>query len=130
MKRRLLSLSSSGGSRGIPSVQSFESSTPFRGFLSAQIDLPWLDPPVSPGSLVAGCLSRAVELLGNREDVSSLKGLLQAASTEQPLRQEAFENLRIISDALWFAAQKRLAKNKAVRGRKSTRRTPIRRRGS
>jgi site-specific DNA recombinase len=30
---------------------------------------------------------------------------------EQPLRQETFENLRIISDQLWFAAQKRLAKN-------------------
>jgi site-specific DNA recombinase len=38
---------------------------------------------------------------------------------DAPLSETTFENLRIVSDALWFAAQQRLAKNKTVRGRKS-----------
>ncbi len=38
---------------------------------------------------------------------------------EKPLNEVTFENLRIVSDALWFAAQKRLAQNTCIRGRKS-----------
>jgi DNA invertase Pin-like site-specific DNA recombinase len=38
---------------------------------------------------------------------------------EKPLNEATFENLRIVSDALWFAAQTRLAENKCIRGRKS-----------
>jgi site-specific DNA recombinase len=37
---------------------------------------------------------------------------------EKPLNEATFENLRIISDELWFAAQARLAKNTSIRGRK------------
>jgi len=38
---------------------------------------------------------------------------------EKPLNEATFENLRIVSDALWFAAQTRLAKNTCIRGCKS-----------
>jgi DNA invertase Pin-like site-specific DNA recombinase len=37
-----------------------------------------------------------------------------------PLDEATFENFRIVSDALWFAAQQRLAKNTGVRGRQMT----------
>jgi hypothetical protein len=37
---------------------------------------------------------------------------------EKPLKEATFENLRIVSDELWFAAQARLAKNTCIRGRK------------
>jgi len=37
---------------------------------------------------------------------------------EKPLKEATFENLRIVSDELWFAAQTRLAKNTCIRGRK------------
>ena len=37
---------------------------------------------------------------------------------ERPLREVTFENLRIVSDTLWFAAQTRLAKNPGIRGRR------------
>jgi site-specific DNA recombinase len=37
---------------------------------------------------------------------------------EKPLNEVTFENLRIVPDALWFAAQKRLAENTCIRGRK------------
>ncbi len=38
---------------------------------------------------------------------------------EKPLNEATSENLRIVSDELWFAAQTRLAKNTCIRGRKS-----------
>jgi hypothetical protein len=38
---------------------------------------------------------------------------------ERPLKEAMFENLRIVSDELWFAAQTRLSKNTCIRGRKS-----------
>ena len=38
---------------------------------------------------------------------------------EEPLRKATFENLRIVTDALWFAAQTRLAKNRGIRGRRA-----------
>lgn len=37
---------------------------------------------------------------------------------EQPLKQEQFEELRIVSDEIWFLAQKRLAEEKGTGGRK------------
>jgi DNA invertase Pin-like site-specific DNA recombinase len=37
---------------------------------------------------------------------------------EKPLKEATFENLRIVSDALWFAAQARLSKNTCIRGRR------------
>lgn len=38
---------------------------------------------------------------------------------EKPLNEATFANLRIVSDALWYAAQVRLGKNIWTRGRKS-----------
>ncbi len=38
---------------------------------------------------------------------------------EKPLNEATFENLRIVSDEVWFAAQTRLSKNTCIRGRKS-----------
>jgi DNA invertase Pin-like site-specific DNA recombinase len=38
---------------------------------------------------------------------------------EKPLNEVTFENLRIVADALWFAAQRRLAVNTSFRGRKA-----------
>jgi site-specific DNA recombinase len=49
----------------------------------------------------------------------SSKDYTRQIPRDAPLNQTTFENLRIVSDALWFAAQQRLAKNKRVRGRKS-----------
>jgi DNA invertase Pin-like site-specific DNA recombinase len=37
---------------------------------------------------------------------------------EKPLNEATFENLRVVSDALWYAAQVRLGKNSWKRGRK------------
>jgi DNA invertase Pin-like site-specific DNA recombinase len=37
---------------------------------------------------------------------------------DRPLREVTFENLQIVSDTLWFAAQTRLAKNPGIRGRR------------
>jgi transposase len=37
---------------------------------------------------------------------------------EQPLKEEQFEELRIVSDEIWFGAQKRLAEEKPTGGRK------------
>jgi site-specific DNA recombinase len=50
----------------------------------------------------------------------STKDYTRQIPRAKPLDEATFENLRIVSDALWFAAQQRLAKNKGVRGRKST----------
>jgi len=50
----------------------------------------------------------------------SSKDYTRQIPRDAPLTQTTFENLRIVSDALWFGAQQRLAKNKSVRGRKST----------
>jgi site-specific DNA recombinase len=36
-----------------------------------------------------------------------------------PLNEATFEHLRIVSEELWFAAQKRLAENTCIRGRKA-----------
>jgi site-specific DNA recombinase len=49
----------------------------------------------------------------------SSKDYTRQIPRDAPLNQTTFENLRIVSDALWFGAQQRLAKNKSVRGRKS-----------
>jgi site-specific DNA recombinase len=49
----------------------------------------------------------------------SSKDYTRQIPRDAPLNETTFENLRIVSDALWFAAQQRLAKNKTVRGRKS-----------
>jgi site-specific DNA recombinase len=49
----------------------------------------------------------------------SSKDYTRQIPREAPLNEVTFENLRIVSGALWFAAQQRLAKNKTVRGRKS-----------
>ena len=38
---------------------------------------------------------------------------------EKPLNEARFEHLRIVTDALWFAAQKRLASDIGISGRKS-----------
>src|SRR5262249_54038255 len=38
---------------------------------------------------------------------------------EKPFNEATFANLRIVSDAMWFAAQTRLARNPSIRGRKS-----------
>jgi site-specific DNA recombinase len=49
----------------------------------------------------------------------SSKDYTRQIPRDAPLSETTFENLRIVSDALWFAAQQRLAKNKSVRGRTS-----------
>ena len=77
-------------------------------------------PTIRSGQSCCGPLTWALELFGDGEDVSSPQRIIPGSFHESsPSGQETFENLRIISDQLWFAAQNRLAKNKAVRGRKS-----------
>jgi site-specific DNA recombinase len=49
----------------------------------------------------------------------SSKDYVRQVPREAPLEQVTFEGLRIVSDALWFAAQQRLSKNKCIRGRHS-----------
>lgn len=49
----------------------------------------------------------------------SSKDYVRQVQREAPLEQVPFESLRIVSDALWFAAQQRLSKNKCIRGRHS-----------
>jgi DNA invertase Pin-like site-specific DNA recombinase len=49
----------------------------------------------------------------------SSKDYTRQIPRDTPLNEATFENLRIVSDALWFAAQQRLAKNPGVRGRQS-----------
>ena len=46
----------------------------------------------------------------------SSKDYVRQVPREAPLEQVTFESLRIVSDALWFAAQQRLSKNKCIRG--------------
>ncbi len=49
---------------------------------------------------------------------SSDKDYVQREVRDQPLKSGQFEGLRIVSDDLWFAAQKRLAEEVAKSGRK------------
>ena len=49
---------------------------------------------------------------------SSDKDYAQRAPREKPLKSGQFEELRIVADELWYAAQKRLAENSTRSGRK------------
>jgi site-specific DNA recombinase len=49
----------------------------------------------------------------------SSKDYVRQVPRQAPLDEATFENLRIVSDAVWFAAQQRLSKNTCVRGRHS-----------
>src|SRR5580704_5098964 len=89
---------------------------------ATQVEWQWVESELREGGAQAGGILGPLDILDDREDLPAFEGLHSTAPREKPLNEVAFENLRIVPDALWFAAQTLLSKNTCIRGRKSKKR--------